>query len=367
MVLPVSLPDSFMKILPLLWTLAAMAPAFAATFRADSTTGGSQVVVVPAGKTVVVAPQFQPPAVAAFQVLSHSRNRESMQLNLAGSPPRDFYQAPLRNDQFSAPNLACYALVTAGDWVGRWFPVLSNDATSLVIDVGSLVSDSRSVRNVEIRPFWTLKTLMPESVSGISFVPTTDVMAIKSRLVLSPVTTHGNEVPQQEGEAFFFSSAVGDWVAETTPGVSAASTLLPPGSYFYLQNSFIGSVPMDVVIAGTALLTPFRFEFRSSTTQNTLNYFALPRADDYRLSQIGLNETNFTSSLDNTLAGRNDLLLVDDGFGGLGSIYYRHRGRWYLQGGALPVDPRFAAGTVFVVLRKQGAADNVVLLNQVNR
>jgi uncharacterized protein (TIGR02597 family) len=351
-------------LLTLLVATAFAATASAQTFRASPTVGGSQYVVAPAGRTVIVAPEFQRPSVATFRVTAASTASGLTTLTLTGRPPLDSYGAPLLTNQYQAAADTYYAMVTAGDWMGMFFTVTANTATTLEIQTDSLPnSTATSVRSIEIRPYWSLETLFPASVADVSFIPTTDPMAIKTQIVLSPVLTTATEQPQAIGEAFYFNSTASAWVSATDPSTDKGKTLVAPGRYLYWQNTSAGSYPLDVVIAGTVLTAPFRQNLFSAADDTTITYFALPRSSPYKLSQLGLNDTIFTPSLSQGLLGRNDTLLVDDGFGNVGATYYRYLKKWYVVGSALPVDPVFPAGTAFAVTKKANASPVKVLTN----
>jgi uncharacterized protein (TIGR02597 family) len=351
-------------LLTLLFATAFAATASAQTFRASPIVGGSQYVVAPAGRTVIVAPEFQRPSVATFRVTAASTASGLTTLTLTGRPPLDSYGAPLLTNQYQAAADTYYAMVTAGDWMGMFFTVTANTATTLEIQTDSLPnSTAKSVRAIEIRPYWSLETLFPASVADVSFIPTTDPMAIKTQIVLSPVITTATEQPQAIGEAFYFNSTASAWVSATDPSTDNGKTLVAPGRYLYWQNTSAGSYPLDVVIAGTVLTAPFRQNLFSAADDTTITYFALPRSSPYKLSQLGLTDINFTPSLSQGLLGRNDVLVVDDGFGNAGAIYYRYLKKWYVVGSALPVDPVFPAGTAYGVLKKANSSPVKVLIN----
>lgn len=356
------------QVLRILLCITALAfPAPAQFFRVAQPAGGSQYVVVPAGRTVIVAPQFQRPCVGSFRVTGVTPAGETATLTLAGQPPLDSYGAPLQDSQYQPAADTYYALVTAGDWTGRFFTVTGNTATTLTVLTGGLPGGrATSVRSIEVRPYWSLETLFPASVAEVSFIPTTDPDDVKTRLVLSPLSTSGNEQPQEVGEAYYYSSADSGWVSAADPDTAAGKVLVAPGRYLYLQNTSAGSYPLDAVIAGTVLTAPLRQNLHVSAEDNTVTYFALARSSDYKLSQIGLTDASFTPSLNQSPLGRNDVLLVDDGFGGVGAMYYRYKSKWYTTTSALPVDPVLPAGTAYAVLKKAGPGATAVFVNRDN-
>jgi len=353
-----------LSFLPLLFATVISVTASAQSFRVAQPVGGSQYVVAPAASTVIVAPQFQRPSVGAFRVTAVAVDGQLATLTLAGKTPLDSYGAPLLANQYQPGAASYYALVTAGRWIGLLFTVTGNTATTLEINIGTQPGvAATSVRSIELRPYWSLETLFPTSAAEVSFIPTTDANAVKTRLVLSPLITSGNEQPQDMGEAFYYSSIASGWVTAANPSVLAGKVLVAPGRYLYLQNTNAGSYPLDAVIAGTVLSAPLRQNLYTNDASTTATYFALARSSDYKLSRIGFTDAIFTPSLSQLPLGRNDLLLVDNGFGTVGAIYYRFQKKWYLVGSALPVDPVLPAGTSYVVVKKAGSGRPKVLIN----
>lgn len=354
-------------LLTLLLAAALVPNAVAQKFRVAQPAVGSQYVLAPAGSTVIVAPQFQRPSVGTFRVTGVTPDGDTATLTLAGRPPLDSYGAPLLDDQYKPAADTYYAFVTAGDWTGLYFTVTANTATTLAIHTDGLPGGrASSVRSIEVRPYWSLETLFPASAAEVSFIPTTDPGDVKTQLVLSPLLLSGNEQPQQVGEAYYYSGVDSNWVSAADPDTVAGKVLVAPGRYLYLQNTSAGSYPLDAVIAGSVLTAPLRQNLYTSAEEDTVTCFALARSSDYKLSQIGLTDANFTPSLSQSPLGRNDLLIVDDGFGGVGAVYYRYQKKWYATNSALPVDPVLPAGTAFGVRKKAGSGPAKVLVNRNN-
>ena len=120
--------------------------------------------------------------------------------------------------------------------------------------------------------------------------------------------------------------------------------------------------------SGRILTSPFDLYFTSSSTNSIVTYFGLPRNSAYKLSEIGFNNINFTPSTTKTLLGRRDVLILDDGHGGVGASYYSYRNQWYLTSSdALPTDPVFPAGSVFGVLKQPGQDGTRLMVNNYNQ
>jgi uncharacterized protein (TIGR02597 family) len=318
-------------------------------------TGGQQYLAVAANATQVVVPEFQPPSAAIFSVSNVSTSGNSTTLTLVGDPPLDAYNAPVLADAYSKKVYPVYyALVTAGLSTGSFYSVVSNNATQIVIDTQGETLSSTNIKSIDLRPYWTLETLFPASGAGAAFIATSSDSNIMTKLILSPTTVTDGENPQSEGQKFYFSSSVCNWVRDTEPAISAGAVPVPPSRYLYLQNTGTGSFSIDAYFAGTVLKTPFRVHLYSSQDQTIYTLFALPRASSYILSEIGFDSANFSST---------DLLLVGGAQAGVSQTYYKSGANWYALGSQVPVDPAIASGTAYAVIKASNAVGNKTVLN----
>jgi hypothetical protein len=247
-----------------------------------------------------------------------------------------------------------YALVTSGVSTGSFYSVVTNNATQIVIDTQGENLSSTSIKSIDLRPYWTLETLFPASGAGAAFIATTSDSNIMTQLVLSPTTVTDSQNPQSEGQKFYFSTSVGNWVRDTEPAISAGTVPVPPSRYLYLKNTGTGSFPIDAYFAGTVLKTPVRIPLYSSQNHSIYTLFALPRASSYKLSEMGFDIANFSST---------DLLLVGDAQAGVSQTYYKAGANWYALESQVPVDPTIPSGTAYAVKKASNAAGNKNLLN----
>jgi uncharacterized protein (TIGR02597 family) len=332
-----------------------LALAIAQDSGISAVTGGQQYLAVAANATQVVAPEFQPPSAAIFSISNVSTSGNSTTLTLVGDPPLDAYNAPVLAAQYNQKvHPVYYALVTGGLSAGSFYSVVSNNATQIVIDTQGETLSSTSIKSIDLRPYWTLETLFPASGAGAAFIATTSDSNIMTQLVLSPTTVTDGQNPQNEGQKFYFSTSLGNWVRDTEPAISAGAVPVPPSRYLYLQNTGTGSFAIDAYFAGTVLKTPFRIPLYSSQNQTIYTLFALPRASSYKLSEMGFDTVNFSST---------DLLLVGDAQAGVSQTYYKAGGNWYALESQVPVDPTIPSGTAYAVKKASNAAGNKNLLN----
>ena len=332
-----------------------LALAIAQDSGISEVTGGQQYLAVAANATQVVAPEFQPPSAAIFSISNVSTSGNSTTLTLVGDPPLDAYNAPILADQYNQKiHHVYYALVTSGLSTGSFYSVVSNNATQIVIDTQGENLSSTSIKSIDLRPYWTLETLFPASGAGAAFIATTSDSNIMTQLVLSPTTVTDSQNPQSEGQKFYFSTSVGNWVRDTEPAISAGAVPVPPSRYLYLKNTGTGSFPIDAYFAGTVLKTPFHIPLYSSQNHSIYTLFALPRASSYKLSEMGFDIANFSST---------DLLLVGDAQAGVSQTYYKAGANWYALESQVPVDPTIPSGTAYAVKKASNAAGNKNLLN----
>lgn len=332
-----------------------LALAIAQDSGISEVTGGQQYLAVAANATQVVAPEFQPPSAAIFSISNVSTSGNSTTLTLVGDPPLDAYNAPILADQYNQKiHHVYYALVTSGLSTVSFYSVVSNNATQIVIDTQGENLSSTSIKSIDLRPYWTLETLFPASGAGAAFIATTSDSNIMTQLVLSPTTVTDSQNPQSEGQKFYFSTSVGNWVRDTEPAISAGTVPVPPSRYLYLKNTGTGSFPIDAYFAGTVLKTPVRIPLYSSQNHSIYTLFALPRASSYKLSEMGFDIANFSST---------DLLLVGDAQAGVSQTYYKAGANWYALESQVPVDPTIPSGTAYAVKKASNAAGNKNLLN----
>ena len=336
--------------------------------RISAVTAGQQYISVGANETVVVAPEFQPPSVALLPISSVVTTGNNTTLHLAVNTPLDSYNAPVLANQYNKNSSTgypvYYALVTSGLSTGAFYSILSNTEHQIVIDNQGDALIAKDIKVIDLRPYWTLETLFPPSGSGASFIETTNPANIMTKLILSPLTVTGIQNPASEGQKFYFDASIQNWVLDSIPSVAAGGVPVPPGRYLYMQNTGNGVFPIDSYIAGTVLKTPFRITLYASATTDVRTLFALPRASSYKLSEIGFDRLNFSSS---PIALFGDIFAVDDGKGGVSKRYYKSKNKWYTVGSQTPVNPFLATGTACSVLKHASYNGNKILKNKSNK
>ena len=248
-----------------------------------------------------------------------------------------------------------FALVKSGNMAGAYFVVSSNTTSGLVVNLDGLTLGNADVTSVEVRPFWTLNTLFPPSEANVPFVPSTSTTTAGRRtqiLIPDNTSTGSNRNPSK---VFFYNNTLGDWVTTTAASVKAGDTVIDPAGYVILRNT--GGTPptLSITSSGSVLTDKVDIYLATASNKSNDNYIALPRASDYKLSELGFTDTNFVQSTSKTTGGRRDTLLVLDKTGaGINrapsKVYFKFGGAWYdSSASATAVDPTIPAGTALVV------------------
>lgn len=248
-----------------------------------------------------------------------------------------------------------FALVKSGNMSGAYFVVSSNTTSALVVNLDGLTISNSDVTSIEVRPFWTLNTLFPPSEANVAFVPSTSTTTAGRRtqlLIPDNLSSGSNRNPSK---VYFYNSTLADWVATTATSVKAGDTIIDPVGYVILRNT--GGTPptLSITSAGSVLTDKVSVYLATASNKSNDNYIALPRASDYKLSELGFDDSNFVQSTGKTTAGRRDTLLVINKTGsGINrapaKVYFKFGGAWFdASSTATAVDPSILAGSALIV------------------
>ena len=265
----------------------------------------------------------------------------------------------LTSDQFkyvvSTQPKTYFALVKSGTLAGSYFSVVSNTPSSITVNLDGLTPSSSDILSIEVRPFWTLNTLFPPSSANVSFVPSTGTTTAgrRTQLLLPDNISTGQN--RSLSRVYFYNPTLSDWVLTTATSTRAGDQIIEPSGYLVLRNT--GGTPPTLAIttSGAVLTDPMGIYLATSSTRINDNYLTLPRASDYKLSEIGFTDTNFVQSTSKTTGGRRDTVLVLNQTGsGLNrapsKVYFKFGNAWYdTTATANPVDPVIPAGSALIV------------------
>lgn len=318
----------------------------------------------------MIAPQVMRASELSAAVTSVTVSGDSLTATLALSG------TSLTADQFKyAANTqpkTYFALVKTGNLAGAYFVISSNTTTELVVNLDGLALTSTDVTSVEVRPFWTLNTLFPPSESNIAFIPSTSTTTAGRRtqiLIPDNLSTGSNRNPSK---VYFYNNTLGDWVSTTATSIKAGDTVVDPVGYVILRNT--GGTPptLSVTSSGSVLTEKVNIYLATASNKSNDNYIAIPRASDYKLSELGLADENFLQSTSKTTAGRRDTLLVIEKTGiGINrapaKVYFKFGGAWFdASASATAVDPVIAAGSALIVRKYTSDGFDKVVSNLSN-
>ncbi len=363
----------------LLLALLLFSGAHAAQKGFSAATMGSQYLLMPPASDSVVAPQFLRPIAAVFSItsLTLTNNATLATLALAGDPPLDSYGVPLSENRFQYASgtqpETYFALVTSGKRTGTIFLVASNTATTVTVDAGGLPLAAADIKAIEIHPCWTLRSLFPPAQTDISFVsspdgdPDVSAIANVSPTLVSIPDFAGSGTSRPVSASYFFNDKIGDWATTDAPAVAAGDTFITPGEYVIVTNEGSSSFPLHEYIAGAAFYKDFTFFLATLANAAQDTYLAIPRASDYKITEIGFSDANFVQSTSKSNGGRNDLLIVSDATGAAAATYYRYKNQWYdTSNDAFSTNPAIPAGTALTVQKVLSDGADKILLNKAN-
>jgi uncharacterized protein (TIGR02597 family) len=330
---------------------------------------------LPANSDTIATMQLQRPSEFSGAVSSVSESGSSSTLALGDG-------AALSVNQFvyvsgSQPK-SYYVLVTAGTLAGSYFSVTSNSSSSVTVDnSGVSLAGVGAVSALEVRPFWTIGTLFPASDANVSFVPSAGSASLSRRtkiLLPNNVATGVNKAAR--GTYFFRNdTGFGYWVSEGALTTNANDTIIFPDEFVIIRHNTTASLALT--ITGSVLEKALTTYAGSSTTVPNDTLVGLPRPTDYKLSDLGLSDSNFVASTGTSSLARRDQLLVisktGSGFNrAAAKTYYRFNNSWYLVGSTTPLtdgDPDFVIPTGSAVIMrkfKTASGSDSVVVNQPN-
>lgn len=265
-----------------------------------------------------------------------------------------------------------FALVKSGNLAGAYFVIASNTGSEIVVNLDGLSLSNADVTSIEVRPFWTLNTLFPASEANVSFVPSTSTTTAGRRTQILIPDNQGTGSNRNPSKVYFYNNTLGDWVSTTATAVKAGDTIIDPVSYVILRNT--GGTPptLSVTAAGSVLTEKVSIYLATASNKSNDNYIAVPRASDYKLSELGFADGNFLQSTSKTTAGRRDTLLVIEKTGtGINrapaKVYFKFGGAWYdASSTAVAVDPTISAGSALIVRKFTSDGFDKVLTNLSN-
>ena len=265
-----------------------------------------------------------------------------------------------------------FAMVTSGNLTGTGFLVVSNGTGSITVALDGLTVASADVTGIEVRPLWTFNTLFPSSDANVTFTPSTGTTTATRRTQLVMPNFTGSGINRGPGSVYFYNSAVSDWVATTATGVKAGDTVLLPSQYIIHRN--IGGTPvaLNATLVGSLFSKPGAVYLATLTTSANDNPIGLSRPTDYKLSELGFDDTNFIQSTGTTTATRRDQVLVYSTTGsGINrsptAVYFKTGNTWRATtASTTAVDAVIPGGSAVIVRKYQSDGYDKIVMNNLN-
>jgi len=265
-----------------------------------------------------------------------------------------------------------FANVTSGNLAGTGFLVVSNGTGDITVSLDGLTATSSDITGIEVRPLWTLNTLFPASDANITFTPSTGTTTATRRTQLVMPNFNGTGINRAASAVYFYNPSVSDWVATTATGVKAGDTPLVPSQYIIHRNTGGTPVELSASLVGSVFSKPGALYLGTLTTSANDTPVGLARPTDYKLSELGLDDTNFMQSTGTTTATRRDQVLVYSTTGsGVNrsptAVYFKTGNSWRATtASTTSVDPVIPAGSALIIRKYQSDGNDRVVINNLN-
>jgi uncharacterized protein (TIGR02597 family) len=321
-----------------------------------------------AGSDTIVVPQLLRPAEFAGAVSSVSVSGGNATLVCPGATfsANSFqYAATTQPKRY-------FASVTSGTLTGTGFLVVSNGTGDITVSLDGLTATSADITGIVVHPLWTLNTLFPASDANVTFTPSTGTTTATRRTQLVMPNFTGTGINRAASAVYFYNPAVSDWVATTATSVKAGDTPLVPSQYLIHRNTGGTPVQLTATVVGSVFSKPGAMYLGTLTTGFNDTPCGLARPTDYKLSEIGLDDTNFMQSTGTTTGTRRDQILVYSTTGsGINrsptAVYFKTGGTWRATtASTTPVDPVIPAGSAMIIRKYQSDGNDRVVVNNLN-
>ncbi|MBX3741326.1 MAG: TIGR02597 family protein [Akkermansiaceae bacterium] len=227
---------------------------------------------------------------------------------------------------------------------GKWFPVASNTADTLTIDLNGVTLSAAIGDKIEVLKFWTLAELIDPSTATDNPATTPNAIVASSNIgptgrkteVLVPnfLATGINIAPST---VYFIHGGI--WKKQGGVNNSFNNDQLWPDSYIIIRNpASIGS-STKFVVSGEVETGNFEVAVNTLAAGKQDNFVALPRPIDTKLKDLGLGGTAAFVSSDGIgpTQRKDELLVFNNAAAALNksasAIYFYHAGIWKKQGG----------------------------------
>jgi uncharacterized protein (TIGR02597 family) len=242
-----------------------------------------------------------------------------------------------------------YVKFKSGASEGKFFAVVSNTDTQLVVDLNGAVVTAAAADTIEVLKFWTLAELFNPgtSTSDATTTPNAIVASVstapagrRTEVVIPDLAGVGSNLAPNKN----FYVHAGIWKQVGQGATSFNDYQLWPDTHFIIRNPSAVTAATKYVTTGQVDTHKIVFDLASNASVPQDNYIALTRPVDITLNQLNLGGSSaFVSSTSSSPAGRRDEVLVyNNSVPGLNKSpsanYYYLNGAWRKVGSAATLD-----------------------------
>lgn len=257
---------------------------------------------------------------------------------------------------------ACYALFRSGPLEGVFYPIISNNEDTIVLDTGS--DDLRSHplgtiafgNRLDIIPYWTIADVFGADEESLLITPRVSPLFPTDEVLLYDPATNG--INQSPSQTLYYLKDKG-WRSVAAPSDSSASTILPPGSVFVVRRR--GSSDLELINFGVYYRQRRALTIKGGGTAGNDQVVSLLLPEPISLDEANLAESTVRPSLSPILRSDEVLLwrAVTTGFNQPADtvLYYRKDAGWLRVGDNVPQGSAItlAPGEAIIIRKKQGS------------
>ncbi len=235
-----------------------------------------------------------------------------------------------------------YVKFTSGGSSGKFFAIVSNDATTIMIDLNGDTLSAISGDTFSVIKFWTLGELFVPSAStadanttGNAVVATTNPSLHKTEILIPNTGAVGINL----GSSAIFYLYNGAWrkIGQLIT-TSFDSYQLWPDSYFIIRQGTMTAPATQTTytVNGEVEAGNMVVNLRTQTSVKQDNVVALPRPVDVTLNQLALGDTSAFVTTINPSLHMDELIVFDNSSAqknrAASAIYYYYSSAWRKTG-----------------------------------
>jgi uncharacterized protein (TIGR02597 family) len=243
---------------------------------------------------------------------------------------------------FGSYGLTHYVKFSSGGSNGKFYSIVSNDATTITIDLNGDTLSALSGDTFSVIKFWTLGELFVPSAStsdanttGNAIVATTNPSLHKTEILIPNASAVGLN-PSSVAVYYLYNSAWRKTGQPTTTSFDADQ--LWPDTYFTIRQATMTAPATQTTytISGEVEPGSMVVNLRTQAAVKQDNVAALPRPVDVTLNQLALGNTAAFVTTTNPSLHKDELLVFDNSVASknkaASAIYYYYNSAWRKTG-----------------------------------